>query len=92
MNDKGDILSIQCKMSLRGPNSMTKVNYLNIIMIYLYVPGFTPRLSITDTSLQLSERERITLELAVYGQIVSLGAEHLETHGQNFFSIEHLRS
>jgi hypothetical protein len=32
------------------------------------------------------ERERVTLRLMVYRQSVSLGAESLETHGQNFFS------
>jgi hypothetical protein len=37
-------------------------------------------------------RVRVTLRLAVYRQSVRLGAEPLETHGQNFFSIKHLRS
>jgi hypothetical protein len=37
-------------------------------------------------------RARVTLGLAVYRQSVRLGAEPLETHGQCFLSIEHLRS
>jgi hypothetical protein len=43
--DKGDIPSIQCKMSLRGPKSVRKV------FIDFYVPALTPRLSNTQTSL-----------------------------------------
>jgi hypothetical protein len=31
-------------------------------------------------------RVRVTLRLAVYRQLVRLGSEPLETHGQNFFS------
>jgi hypothetical protein len=52
MIDKGDILSVQCKM---GPKSMTKVDCLSFIFIDFYVPELTPRLNSTETSLQLSE-------------------------------------
>jgi hypothetical protein len=55
MTDVGDILSIQCKMSLRGPKSMSKVDDLSLIFIDLYVPMLTSRLNSTETSLQISE-------------------------------------
>jgi hypothetical protein len=55
MTDKGDILSIQCKMNLWGPKSMRKVDGLSLIFFDLYVPVLTPDLSNTETSLQLSE-------------------------------------
>jgi hypothetical protein len=54
INDR-DILSISCKMCLRGPKSMRKVDNLSPIFINFYVPEFTPRLNSTKTSLQLSE-------------------------------------
>jgi hypothetical protein len=53
--DKGDISSIQSNMSLRGSKSMRKVDGLSLILIDYYVPGLTPRLNSTETSLQLSE-------------------------------------
>jgi hypothetical protein len=37
-----------------------------------------------DSLLRERERVRVTLQLAVYGQLVRLGAKPLETHGQNF--------
>jgi hypothetical protein len=43
MTDKGDIPSIQCKMSLKGPKSMRKVDGLSLIFIDFYVPALTPR-------------------------------------------------
>jgi hypothetical protein len=55
MLDEGDILSIQYKMSLGGPNSTRKVNGLSLIFINFYVPVFTTHLNSTETSLQLSE-------------------------------------
>jgi hypothetical protein len=33
MIDKGDILSIQCKMSLRRPKYMRKVDFLSFILV-----------------------------------------------------------
>jgi hypothetical protein len=38
MIDKQDIPSIQCKMSLRGPKTMRKVDGLSFIFIDFYVP------------------------------------------------------
>jgi hypothetical protein len=55
MIDEGDIPSIQCKTSLRGPKSMRKVDGRSLIFIDFYVPALTPRLINTDTSLQLFE-------------------------------------
>jgi hypothetical protein len=55
MIEEGGVLSIQCKMGLRGPKSMGKLDVLNIILIDFYVPVLTPRLSRSETSLQLSE-------------------------------------
>jgi hypothetical protein len=46
---------IQCKMSLREPNSVRNVDGLSLIFIDFYVWALTPRLSRTETSLQLSE-------------------------------------
>jgi hypothetical protein len=51
MIDKEDILSIQCKMSVRGPKSMRKVDGLSLSLIDFYVSALTPRLNITETSL-----------------------------------------
>jgi hypothetical protein len=50
MIDKMDILSIQCKMSLREPKSMREVDGLSLIFIDFYVPALTPRLEGTDLS------------------------------------------
>jgi hypothetical protein len=44
MIDKWDIPSIQCKMRLRGPKYMRKVEGLNLIFIDFYVTAFTTRL------------------------------------------------
>jgi hypothetical protein len=55
MIDEGDIPSIQCKMSLRGPKSMKKVDGLILIFIDFYVPALTQRLNRTGTTLQVSE-------------------------------------
>jgi hypothetical protein len=45
---KGDIQSIQRKVSLRGPKSMRKEDGLSLIFIDFYVPGLIPRLNSTD--------------------------------------------
>jgi hypothetical protein len=55
MIDKGDILFIEYRTSLRGPKSMRNVDGLRLIFIDYYVPALTPRLNSTETSLQLSE-------------------------------------
>jgi hypothetical protein len=38
MIDEGNIPPIHCKMNLRGPKSMRKVDYLSLILIDFYVP------------------------------------------------------
>jgi hypothetical protein len=53
MIDEGDIRSVQCKISLRGPKCMRKVDGLSLTDFY--VAALTPRLNITETSLQLFE-------------------------------------
>jgi hypothetical protein len=45
--DEGDVPSLQCKMSLRGPKSIRKVDGLNLIFIDFYVAALTPSLSST---------------------------------------------
>jgi hypothetical protein len=55
MIDEGDIPSVQCKVSLRGAKSMRKVDSMTLIFIDFYVSALTPRLNITEISLQLSE-------------------------------------
>jgi hypothetical protein len=46
MIDKGNIPSIQCKMSPRGPKSMKKVDGLSLFIDF-DVPVLTPRLNST---------------------------------------------
>jgi hypothetical protein len=71
MIDEGDIQSIQCKMSLRGPESMTKVDGLSLIFIDFYVSQLTPRLNSTETSLQLSENITLFAVCHIYTGVVS---------------------
>jgi hypothetical protein len=51
MIDQADIPSIQCKMSLRVPKSVSKVDGLGIIFVTFHIPALTPRLNSTETSL-----------------------------------------
>jgi hypothetical protein len=62
MIHKGDIPSIQCKMSLMRPKSMRKVDGLSLIFIDFYVPALT-RLNSNENLLQLSEN---TVPFAVF--------------------------
>jgi hypothetical protein len=55
MADEGDIPSIQCKVNLRGPRSIRKVDGMSLIFIDFYDSAITPRLDSSETSLQLSE-------------------------------------
>jgi hypothetical protein len=63
---EGDIPSIQCKMSLRGPKSMTKVDGMSLTFIDFYVPALAPRLNSTEISLQLSENITIFAVCRLY--------------------------
>jgi hypothetical protein len=71
MIDKGDVPSIQCKMSLGGPKSMRKGHGLSLIFIDFYVPALTPRLNITETSLQLSGNITLFAACRIYTGVVS---------------------
>jgi hypothetical protein len=71
MIDKGDIPSIQCKMSLRRPKSMRKVDYLSLILIHFYVPALTRRFNSTETSLQLSENITLFAVCRIYTRVIS---------------------
>jgi hypothetical protein len=71
MIDKGNIPSIQCKMSLRGPRSMRKVDNLSPIFIDFYVSALTPRLNGTETSLQLSENITLFAVCRMYTGVLS---------------------
>jgi hypothetical protein len=55
MIDEGDVLFVQCKMSLWGPKSMRKVDGLSLIFFDFYVPVLTPSLNNIETLLQLPE-------------------------------------
>jgi hypothetical protein len=66
MIHEGDIPSIQCKMSIRGPKSMRKQDGLSLILVDFYVPALTPRLNNTDTSLQLSENITLFAVCRIY--------------------------
>jgi hypothetical protein len=57
MIDKGDILSIQYKIGLRGSKSVKKVDGLSLVVIYFYVPALTPCLCSTEISLKLAEKK-----------------------------------
>jgi hypothetical protein len=69
--DKGDIPSIQCKMSHEGPKSMRKVDGLSLILIDFYVPALTPRLNSTENSLQLSENIALFTVCRIYTGVIN---------------------
>jgi hypothetical protein len=51
MIDKGDIPSIQYKISFRGPKSVRKVDGLSLIFTDFYVPELKPHLNSTESTL-----------------------------------------
>jgi hypothetical protein len=71
MIDKGDIPSIQCKISLGGLKSMRKVGGLRLIFIYFHLPALTPRLNSIETSLQLSENVTLFWVCRIYTGVIS---------------------
>jgi hypothetical protein len=71
MIDKGDIPSIQCKLSLWGPKSMRKVDNLSLLFTDFYVPVLTPCLNSNETSLQLSENITLFVVCHIYTGVVS---------------------
>jgi hypothetical protein len=66
MIDEGDILSIQCKMSLRGPKSVRKVDGLSLLFSDLYLPALIPCLNSAKISLQLSQNITIFAVCHIY--------------------------
>jgi hypothetical protein len=78
MIDEGDILSIHYRTSLQGPKSMSKLDGLSLIFIGFYVLALTPRLSSTETSLQLSEN--ITNSLWGLAHICKCHSRDLDRH------------
>jgi hypothetical protein len=57
-------------------------------------PFYSPYMNHRETTVSYCKcaytwprRVRVSLRLAVYRQLIRLGAEHLETHGQNSFSV-----
>jgi hypothetical protein len=71
MIDKGDISSIQWKMSLRGPKSMRKVDGLSLIFIDFDVPALTPHFNSSETLLQLSENITLFVVCCIYTGVLS---------------------
>jgi hypothetical protein len=67
----GDIPSIQCKMSLSGPNSMRKVDGLSLMFIDFYVPALTLRNNSTEISLLLSESITLYAVCHIYAGAIS---------------------
>jgi hypothetical protein len=71
MIDEDDILSIQCKMNVKGPKSMRKIDGLGLIFIDFYVPTLTPCLNSTETSLQVSENVTPFAAYRIYTGVIS---------------------
>jgi hypothetical protein len=71
MIDKGNIPSVQCKMSLRGPKSMRNVDGFCLVFIDFCIPALTPLLNITDTSLQLFENITPFAVCRIYAGVIS---------------------
>jgi hypothetical protein len=75
MLDKGDILFIQYKISLRKPKSVRKVSVLSLIFIYFYILALIQRLSNNETSLQLSENITFFTICRMYTVVISKGTK-----------------
>jgi hypothetical protein len=71
MIDNGDILSIQCKMNLRGPKSMRKIHGPSLIFINYYVSALSPRLDSTEILLQPSENTTLFVVCHIYTGVTS---------------------
>jgi hypothetical protein len=68
---KGHISSIQCKMSLRGPRSVRKVDSLSLNFIDFYVPALTLRLNSSEPSLQFSEKITLFAVCRIYTGVIN---------------------
>jgi hypothetical protein len=71
MIDEGDIASTQCKMSLKGPKCMGKVDGLSLIFIDFYVPELTTRLNSIEITLKLSENITLFAVCRIYTGVIS---------------------
>jgi hypothetical protein len=70
MIGEGDVPSVQCKMSLRGPKSIRKVDDLSLLIDF-YDLELTPLLSSIETSLQLSENVIFFAVCHIYRRAIS---------------------
>jgi hypothetical protein len=68
--EKGDIVSIQCAVSLRGPTSVRKVDGRSLVLIDLHFPALTPPLNSSETSLQLSDNITLLAVCRRYTDVV----------------------
>jgi hypothetical protein len=84
MFHKGDVPSIQCKMSLRAPKNMRKVDDMSLIFIDCCVLVFTPRLSSAETSLQLYENVTVVTvcHMLVYTGFINTGLDGYHVLGR----------
>jgi hypothetical protein len=55
----------------QGAKSMRKVDSLSLIFIDFYVPALTPRINMTETSLQLSENISLFENCRIYTGVIS---------------------
>jgi hypothetical protein len=70
MIGEGNIPSIHCKMSLRGPKCMRKVDGLSLILIDFYVQC-SHHVSIAQTLLQFSENITLFVVCHIYIGVIS---------------------
>jgi hypothetical protein len=71
MTGNEDAPPIQCKLSLRGPKCIRKVDGVNLIIIDFYIIGLTPRLNSTETTPQLSENITLFAICRIYTSVIS---------------------
>jgi hypothetical protein len=71
MIDEGDISCIHCKMGLRGPKSVWKVDDLSLVFFNFYAQALTPRLNGTETSLQLSKSITLVAVCRIYARVIN---------------------
>jgi hypothetical protein len=64
------ISSVQCKMCLREPECMRKVDELSFMIIDFYVPALIQRLNNTETSMQLSENITLFAVCRIYTGVI----------------------
>jgi hypothetical protein len=70
MIDEGDIPSVQCKMSLRGPKSMREVDGPSFIFIDFNVPALTPRLNRIQITLRFSKNITLFAIRGIHSSVI----------------------